>query len=89
MTPELLISMGKEALLLTIIVSMPMLGLGLIVGLAISIFQAATSIQEMTLTFVPKILAVLFGLLYFSPWMLEKIVTFTHNVISNIPVFIR
>ena len=51
---------------------MPMLGLGLMVGLAVSIFQATTSIQEMTLTFVPKILAVLLGLLYFAPWMLEK-----------------
>ena len=89
MTPELVVNFVREAITITIMVAMPMLGLGLIVGLSVSIFQATTSIQEMTLTFVPKILAVLFGLLYFAPWMLEKIVTFTHNVISNIPVYIR
>jgi len=89
MTPELVVNFAREAITITIMVAMPMLGLGLIVGLSVSIFQATTSIQEMTLTFVPKILAVLFGLLYFAPWMLEKIVTFTHNVISNIPVYIR
>ena len=89
MTPEFVVSLAKDAISLTIMVAMPMLGLGLLVGLSVSIFQATTSIQEMTLTFVPKILAVLFGLLYFSPWMLEKIVTYTHNIISNIPVYIR
>ena len=89
MTPELVVTFARDAVTVTIMVALPMLGLGLIVGLSVSVFQATTSIQEMTLTFVPKILAVLFGLLYFAPWMLEKIVTFTHNVISNIPVFIR
>ena len=89
MTPEFVVSLAKDAISLTIMVAMPMLGLGLLVGLSVSIFQATTSIQEMTLTFVPKILAVLFGLLYFAPWMLEKIVTYTQNIISNIPVYIR
>ena len=59
MTPEFVVSFAKEAITLTIILSMPMLGLGLAVGLAVSVFQAVTSIQEMTLTFVPKILAML------------------------------
>lgn len=67
MTPEFVVSFAKEAISLTILVAMPMLGLGLIVGLLISIFQATTSIQEMTLTFVPKILAVFFGLLFSPP----------------------
>jgi flagellar biosynthetic protein FliQ len=89
MTPELLVSMGKEAIMLTIMLSMPMLGLGLIVGLSISVFQAVTSIQEMTLTFIPKILAVFLGLLFFAPWMLEKMTTYTIKLITNIPVFIR
>lgn len=89
MTPEFVVSFGKEAIELTILVSMPLLGLGLIVGLAVSIFQATTSIQEMTLTFVPKILAVLLGLLYFAPWMLEKITLYTEHVISQIPLYIR
>ena len=89
MTPEFLVSMGKEAIMLTIMLSMPMLGLGLIVGLSISVFQAVTSIQEMTLTFIPKILAVFLGLLFFAPWMLEKLTTYTIKLITNIPVFIR
>ena len=89
MTPEFVVSFAKEAISLTILVALPMLGLGLIVGLSVSIFQATTSIQEMTLTFVPKILAVFFGLLYFAPWMLDKIVSFSENIIINIPAYIR
>jgi flagellar biosynthetic protein FliQ len=89
MTPEFVVSFAKEAINLTILVAMPMLGLGLIVGLIISIFQATTSIQEMTLTFVPKILAVFFGLLFFAPWMMEKLIAFTEKIITNIPVYIR
>ena len=89
MTPEFVVNFAKDALSLTILVAMPMLGLGLLVGLTVSVFQATTSIQEMTLTFVPKILAVLFGLLYFSPWMLDKLVSFTENVFQNIPLYIR
>jgi len=89
MTPEFVVSFAKDAIGLTILVAMPMLGLGMIVGLAVSIFQATTSIQEMTLTFVPKILAVFFGLLYFAPWMLEKIVTYSEQIFLNIPAYIR
>jgi flagellar biosynthetic protein FliQ len=89
MTPEFVVNFAKDALSLTILVAMPMLGLGLLVGLTVSVFQATTSIQEMTLTFVPKILAVLLGLLYFAPWMLDKLVTFTESVFQNIPLYIR
>jgi flagellar biosynthetic protein FliQ len=89
MTPEFVVNFAKDALSLTILVAMPMLGLGLLVGLTVSVFQATTSIQEMTLTFVPKILAVLLGLLYFAPWMLDKLVTFTTSVFQNIPLYIR
>jgi flagellar biosynthetic protein FliQ len=89
MTPEFVVGFAKEAITLTILVSMPMLGLGLIVGLAISIFQAVTSIQEATLSFVPKIIAVFLGLLFFAPWLLEKIVSFMIRIITNIPMYIR
>lgn len=89
MTPEFVVEFAKEAILLTIYLSMPMLGLGLAVGLLVSIFQAVTQIQEMTLTFVPKILAVFLGLLFAAPWMLEKVTTFTVHVIENIPMYIR
>jgi flagellar biosynthetic protein FliQ len=89
MTPEFVVSFAKHAIWLTILLSMPMLGLGLIVGLVVSIFQAATSIQEMTLSFVPKILAVFLGLLFFAPWMLEKMVSYTRLIIISIPTYIR
>ncbi len=89
MTPEFVISFAKEAITLTILISMPLLGLGLIVGLVVSIFQAVTSVQEMTLSFIPKILAVLLGLLFFAPWMLQRLVSFTQQIITNIPLYIR
>ena len=89
MTPEFVVSFAQEAIKVTILVSMPMLALGLVVGLAISIFQAVTQIQEMTLTFVPKILIVLIALLFFANWMLEQLIHFTVNVIHQIPYYIR
>ncbi|EIM62577.1 flagellar biosynthesis protein FliQ [Desulfobacter postgatei] len=89
MTPEFVIEFAKQAIILTILLSLPMLGLGLIAGLIISVFQAVTQIQEMTLTFVPKILAVFIGLLFAAPWMMEKLISFTSNIITNIPMYIR
>ena len=89
MTPDFIVSFAKEAIILTILLSLPMLGLGLIVGLLVSIFQAVTSIQEMTLMFVPKIIAVFLGLLFFAPWMLEKMILYTEKLIVNIPMYIR
>ena len=89
MTPEFVISFAQEAIKVTILVSMPMLGLGLAVGLLIAIFQATTQIQEMTLTFVPKILIVLMALLYFAGWMLEQLMQFTITIIEQIPFYIR
>jgi len=89
MTPEFVIEFAKQAITLTILLSLPMLGLGLIAGLTISVFQAVTQIQEMTLTFVPKILAVFIGLLFAAPWMMEKLMSFTTNIITNIPMYIR
>lgn len=89
MTPEFVITFAQEAIKITILVSMPMLGLGLAVGLLVSIFQAVTQIQEMTLTFVPKILIVLLALLFFASWMLEQLMDFAANTIEQIPFFIR
>ncbi|HCY86434.1 MAG TPA: flagellar biosynthetic protein FliQ [Desulfobacteraceae bacterium] len=89
MTPEFVIAFAKQAIILTISLAMPMLGLGLIAGLAISVFQAVTQIQEMTLTFVPKIIAVFLGLLFAAPWMLEELIAFTSNILENIPMYIR
>lgn len=89
MTPEFIIEFATQAITLTIYLSMPMLGLGLIAGLIISVFQAVTQVQEMTLTFVPKIIAVFLGLLFAAPWMLEELTTFTMHVFENIPMYIR
>jgi len=89
MTQDMVVGMARNAVEITLMVSLPMLGLGLIVGLLVSIFQAVTQIQEMTLTFVPKIIAVLIGLLMAFPWMMNKMVDYTRDIIVNIPNFIR
>jgi flagellar biosynthetic protein FliQ len=89
MTPEFVIGFAQEAIKVTILVSMPLLGLGLVVGVTVSIFQSVTQIQEMTLTFVPKILVVLLGLLFFSNWMLQELIDFAQKCITQIPIYIR
>lgn len=89
MTQEFVIGLARHAVEMTLLISLPMLGIGLVVGLVVSIFQATTQIQEMTLTFVPKIVAVLLGLLLFAPWMMEKMTGFTAYVISTIPQLVR
>ena len=75
----------QEAIQVAIMVIGPLLGTALIVGLVVSLFQAITSIQEMTLAFIPKILAIALILLFFSPWMLEIMTDFTVNVMNFIP----
>lgn len=89
MTPELVITIAQGAIKTAILVSMPMLGLGLTVGLIVSIFQAVTQIQEMTLTFVPKILIVCLALIFFAGWMIEHLMQFAITTIEQIPFFIR
>jgi len=88
MTPQMVISIGREALTVVLLVSAPMLLFGLVIGLVISIFQAVTQINEMTLTFVPKILAVALALLLFLPWMINTLVDFTHHIFDLIPSLI-
>jgi len=85
MTPEMVVSIGREALMLTLMISGPMLLFGLIVGLAIALFQAATQIHEMTLTFVPKILSVALALLIFLPWMINLATDFMRHMFALIP----
>lgn len=83
------IAIGRDALLTVLLVGGPMLGLGLAVGLVISIFQATTQIQEQTLTFVPKIVAVLVAGVVFGPWMLRNLIDFTERLISRAHLFVR
>lgn len=85
MTQDFIIYLGKEAVYTILLLSGPLLGTSLLVGLLISIFQATTQIQEQTLTFVPKIIMVFISLIIFGPWMLNLLVAFTTNIISNIP----
>jgi len=89
MTPEFIVGLAEETIKVTLFLAGPMLGLGLVVGLVISVFQAVTQIQEMTLTFVPKIVAVLVGLLLFLPWLMSVIVDFTRGILLNFPSYIR
>ena len=84
-----IISLAQHALNIVILVSAPMLGLSLIVGLAVSIFQATTQIQEQTLTFVPKILAVIAGISLFGAWMLRILIDFTQDLFLNINTYIN
>ena len=89
MTPEFVVSIASEAIKLTLLLSAPLLGVGLLVGLVIAILQATTQVQEMTLTFVPKIVAVLLALLAAAPWMLAKMTSYTSQIMSAIPHVIR
>ena len=83
------INIAQNALWMVILVSAPMLGLSLIVGLAVSIFQATTQIQEQTLAFIPKILAVIVAVAVFGFWMLNTLKEYTENLYNNIGQYIR
>lgn len=89
MTPEFITGFFIEAIKMAVYLSAPMLLTGLAVGLLVSIFQAATSINEMTMTFIPKMLAVAVALIIAFPWMLQLMVDFTQSLITNLPVYIR
>ena len=89
MTPEFITAFFIEAIKTAIMLSAPMLLAGLVVGLVISLIQAATSIHEMTMTFIPKMLAVAIALLVFFPWMLQVMIDFMQNLLHNIPAYVR
>ena len=88
MSSDLIIQIGQNALWIVLLVSAPMLGLGLAVGLLVSVFQATTSIQEATLAFIPKIIAVFVAILIFGPWMLSILVEYFKNIFVNLPLYI-
>jgi len=89
MSPDLVVDIAKDAIEITLYLSLPLLGIGLIVGLLVSVFQAVTQIQEATLTFVPKIVATLISLIFLLPWMMNKMMGYTEQIIVNIPRYIR
>ncbi len=84
---EFVISMAEKAVYVTLMISAPLLAIALLVGLIVSIFQATTQIQEQTLAFIPKIVAVLLALIFFGPWMLSTILSFTTELFSNLNRF--
>ncbi|MGN7453810.1 flagellar biosynthesis protein FliQ [Paenibacillus pasadenensis] len=88
MNSDFIIGLAGQAVLVVLKASAPMLILGLVVGLVISIFQATTQIQEQTLAFVPKIVAVFAALLLFGPWILSTLVDFTYNLLNNLHHYI-
>jgi len=79
------VQLAREAILITLLLASPMLGFGLIVGLLISILQAVTQVNEMTLTFIPKIIAVVVALALFLPWIMQMLLDFTRRLIIFLP----
>jgi flagellar biosynthetic protein FliQ len=86
MTTDFVVEIAYQALYTIILVTAPLLLAGLIVGLAVGIFQAVTSIHEMTLTFIPKILAVVISFIVFLPWMMRTMLTFTIKLYTMLPM---
>lgn len=89
MSETFILSIGKEAIVTALAVAAPILIVSMVVGLIISIFQAATQIQEQTLTFVPKMIAIIVIMLVLGPWMLKKLVYFTQVMLTNITSIVR
>jgi len=85
---NIVMGIANEAVFTVLLVSAPVLGAALLVGLLISILQATTQLQEMTLVFVPKIVIVLVVLILTGPWMLDILTTFTHDLYAAIPQYI-
>ncbi len=88
LSSEFVLTLAEQGIYTVLLVTGPLLILALAVGLLVSIFQATTQIQEQTLALIPKIVAVLVGLIFFGPWMLTTMVEFTKNILQNINQFV-
>jgi len=89
MDQGVVIDVAQEAIKIVLMVSAPILGLGLLVGLIVSIVQATTQIQEASLSFIPKILAISLALIVFGPWMMNMMYGFTVKLFENIPMYVK
>ena len=85
MTPDSAMTIGRQALEVTFMISAPLLFTALITGLIVSIFQAATQINEMTLSFIPKLLAMFTVMIFAGPWMLSVMIDYMHRMFTSIP----
>lgn len=88
MTPESVMTLGQKAMEVTLMVSAPMLLVALVTGLVISVFQAATQINEMTLSFIPKLVALFATMVLTGPWMLSVMVDYMRQVFEGIPAMV-
>ncbi|MCM3594287.1 flagellar biosynthesis protein FliQ [Metabacillus idriensis] len=88
MSSEFVISIAEKAIYTTLIICGPLLAIALVIGLVVSVFQATTQIQEQTLAFVPKIVGVLIGLVFFGPWMLSIIISYAQDIFGNLNRFV-
>jgi flagellar biosynthetic protein FliQ len=89
MTPDMVVEVGRRAVETMLLVSAPMLGMSLVIGVLVSLFQALTQLNEATLSFVPKILGVFLATLLFFPWMLGLLVEFMSQLLLSIPLYAR
>jgi flagellar biosynthetic protein FliQ len=89
MTPELVMTLGQETLKTAMLLSAPLLICALVVGLMVSVFQAVTQINEATLSFIPKIIAMAIVLVVSAPWMLDVMTKFTTTIFENISTYVR
>jgi flagellar biosynthetic protein FliQ len=88
MTPETVMTMGRHAIEVTLMVAAPMLLVALSIGLVVSIFQAATQINETTLSFIPKLIGIFVALVIAGPWMLTVLLDYMREMFTNIPLFV-
>jgi flagellar biosynthesis protein FliQ len=89
MTEDFIIGFARQAIETMLMVSLPVLLVSLVVGVIISLFQSVTQMQEMTITFVPKIVTTFLSLIIFGPWMIERITGFLREVLVNLPYWVR
>lgn len=88
MTPESVMTLGRQAMEVTLMVAAPMLLVALGIGLLVSIFQAATQINEMTLSFIPKLVGIFLALIVAGPWMLSVMLDYMRQVLTGIPLMV-
>lgn len=88
MTPESVMTLGRHAMEVTLMVAAPMLLVALGIGLLVSVFQAATQINEMTLSFIPKLVGILIALIIAGPWMLSVMLDYMRQVLTGIPLMV-
>lgn len=89
MQPEFVLDLGKQALMVALMITAPPLLAGLVVGLLVSVFQAVTQIQDMTLSFLPKLAAGILAVVIAAPWMINHLLSYTHNILANLQQFVR